>query len=122
MKIVAILCVRNEGAFLLDWLAHHRASGIDHVVALSNDCTDGTDALLDRLETLGHVTHVRNDGPHDKRGIQFNGLRRADRTDPVRKADWLLALDIDEFVNVHVGDRTLARTLTALPRGQMPSP
>ena len=92
MKITAVLCVRNEGAFLLDWLAHHLACGVTHVVALSNDCDDGTDALLDRLDALGHVTHIRNDGPYDKGGIQFTGLKLADKSAAVREADWLLAL------------------------------
>ena len=42
----------EAAAFLLDWLAHHLACGVTHVVALSNDCDDGTDALLDRLDLL----------------------------------------------------------------------
>ncbi|MCR8547125.1 glycosyltransferase family 2 protein [Salipiger sp. P9] len=115
MTIVAVLCVRNEGAFLLDWLAHHLVCGITHVVALSNDCDDGTDALLDRLAELGHVTHIRNDGPYDQGGIQFTGLKLADKCGAVAAADWLLPLDVDEFVNVHVGDRTLPALLAALP-------
>ena len=27
MKALAIVTLRNEGAFLIDWLAHHRAVG-----------------------------------------------------------------------------------------------
>ncbi|WGW03066.1 glycosyltransferase family 2 protein [Tropicibacter oceani] len=115
MKITAVLCVRNEGAFVLDWLAHHLACGVSHVVALSNDCQDGTDLMLDRLAQRGLVTHIRNDGPHDKGGIQFSGLKLADRAPAVQQADWLLALDIDEFVNVHVGARTLPDLIAALP-------
>lgn len=116
MQITAVLCVRNEGAFLLDWLAHHMACGITHVVALSNDCDDGTDAMLDRLASLGHVTHIRNDGPYGTGGIQFTGLKLADEAEAVRAADWLLPIDIDEFVNVHVGDRTLPALIAALPQ------
>ncbi|WP_146589032.1 glycosyltransferase family 2 protein [Puniceibacterium confluentis] len=115
MRIVAVLCVRNEGAFLLDWLAHHGACGISHVLAVSNNCDDGTDLILDRLAALGHVTHLRNDGPHDKGGIQFTGLKCAAQTPQAERADWLLPLDIDEFVNVHVGDHTLPALITALP-------
>ncbi len=115
MKITAVLCLRNEAAFLLDWLAHHLVCGVTHVVALTNDCQDGTDTLLDRLATLGYVTHIRNDGPYDKGGIQFTGLKLADKAEAVRDADWLLALDIDEFVNVHLGDRTLPALIEALP-------
>jgi hypothetical protein len=115
MNITAVLCLRNEAAFLLDWMAHHLACGITHVVALTNDCEDGTPEMLDRLAEMGHVTHIRNDGPYDNGGIQFTGLKLADKAKPVKKADWLLALDIDEFVNVHVGDRTLPALIHALP-------
>lgn len=115
LKFLAILTVRNEGAFLLDWLAHHRAVGITDVLVFSNDCQDGTDAMLDRLAEMGWLTHLRNDGPHGSGGIQFTALKRAARHELTRAADWILALDIDEFVNVHVGDHTLPALLAALP-------
>ena len=114
MKITAVLCVKNEGAFLLEWLAHHRACGVRDVVVLSNDCDDGTDAMLDRLAELGWLTHVRNPGPHGE-GPQWAALKRADLHPLVTGADWVLPLDIDEFVNVHVGDRTIPALLAALP-------
>lgn len=115
MSITAVLCVRNEAAFLLDWLAWHRSSGITDFVVVSNDCDDGTDAMLDRLEALGWLTHIRNAPPYGKGGIQFSGLKLAGKTDAVKKADWLVTLDIDEFVTVHVGDRTLSALISALP-------
>ena len=63
MRFLAITTVKNEAAFVLEWLAHHRAVGFTDFLVFSNDCTDGTDALLDRLAELGHLTHVRNPGP-----------------------------------------------------------
>lgn len=115
MSHLAILCVRNEGAFLLEWLAHHRALGFDHFLVFSNDCEDGTDTILDRLAETGWLTHVRNDGPYDQGGIQFTALKTAAKMDIVRNADWILALDVDEFVNIHAGDGTLADLHDALP-------
>lgn len=115
MKICSVLTVKNEGAFLLEWLAHHRAAGITDFVVLSNDCADGTDTMLDRLAELGWLTHIRNDGPYDKRGVQFTALTRAGESEAVQGADWLLPLDIDEFVNVHTGDNTLPALIAALP-------
>lgn len=115
MTHTALLCVRNEGAFLLEWLAHHRAVGFDHFVVFSNDCDDGTDAMLDHLAGLGWLTHARNEGPYDKGGIQFTALKAAAKMQVVREADWLLPLDVDEFVNIHVGDHTLAALHAALP-------
>lgn len=114
-RFLAVLTVRNEGAFLLEWLAHHRAVGVTDFLIFSNDCQDGTDLMLDRLQDLGGVTHLRNDGPYDNRGIQFTALKRAETQDIVRQADWILTLDIDEFINIHTGDRTLPALLTALP-------
>jgi hypothetical protein len=115
MSHLAILCVRNEGAFLLEWLAHHRAVGFDHFLIFSNDCQDGTDAILDRLQKQGHVTHIRNDGPYDKGGIQFTALKAAAKHKLVRQADWILPLDVDEFVNIHCGDHTFGALHAAIP-------
>ncbi len=115
MNHLAILCVRNEGAFLLEWLAHHRAIGFDHFLVFSNDCDDGTDTMLDRLAGLGWLTHIRNEGPYDQGGIQFTALKQAAKMDIVRDADWILPLDIDEFLNIHAGGGTLSDLHDALP-------
>jgi hypothetical protein len=114
LRILGILTVRNEGAFLLEWLAHHRACGFTDFLVFSNDCDDGTDAMLDRLADLGWLTHVKNDGPHDE-GPQWAALKAADRHPLVKAAAWILFFDIDEFVNVHVGARTVPALLAALP-------
>ena len=114
MRALALLGVKNEGAFLIEWLAHHRACGFTDFLVYSNDCSDGTDLMLDRLAQLGWLTHVRNDGPHDE-GPQWAMLKAADKHPLVKQADWLLFCDIDEFVNIHAGDRTLTALLTALP-------
>lgn len=116
MTHLAILCVRNEGAFLLEWLAHHRACGFDDFLVFSNDCEDGTDLMLDRLERMGWLTHIRNDGPYDAGGIQFTALNTAAKLPQVAGADWLLPLDIDEFVNIHTGDHSLAALYAAVPQ------
>ncbi|MFW8592660.1 glycosyltransferase family 2 protein [Cribrihabitans neustonicus] len=115
MRALAILCVRNEAAFLLEWLAHHRAAGFTDFLIFSNDCQDGTDKMLDRLEAMGQLTHVRNVGPYDKAGVQFTAMKLASKHPLVKQADWILALDIDEFVNIKTGGGTLADLLQALP-------
>jgi glycosyl transferase family 2 len=115
VRILAVLTVRNEAAFLLEWLAHHRAVGFTDFLVFSNNCQDGTDILLDHLAAMGVLTHIRNDGPYHKGGIQFTALNDASKMEIVKNADWILALDIDEFVNIHVGDHTITALLAALP-------
>jgi hypothetical protein len=114
MRVLAVLTVRNEGAYLLEWLAHHRACGFTDFLVFSNDCQDGTDLMLDRLQEMGLLTHVRNDGPYDQGGIQFTAYKMADRMEIVREADWIATLDVDEFVNIHVGDRTVGALIEEL--------
>jgi len=114
MRVLAVLTLRNEAAFLLEWLAHHRTVGFTDFLVFSNDCDDGTDALLDRLQSLGHLTHIRNPGPHEG-GVQWAALKRADSHPLVAQADWILPLDIDEFVNIHTGNHRLNDLLAALP-------
>lgn len=114
LRLLAILTVRDEGPFLIDWVAHHLACGFTDLLVLSNDCRDGTDAMLDRMQALGHLTHLRNHGPFPK-GPQWAALKLAEGHPLTARADWIMVLDVDEFVNVHVGDRTLTALLAALP-------
>lgn len=115
MRVLAVLTVRNEGAFLLEWLAHHRAAGFTDFLVFSNNCQDGTDRILDRLQELGHLTHLPNEGPYDKRGIQFTALKAAGKHKLVKQADWILPLDVDEFINVHTGQGRVTDLIAALP-------
>ena len=108
MKITAVTTQKNEGAFLLEWIAYHKIIGFTDIVILSNDCEDGSDEMLDHLSKSGEIIHLRNDGPYDERGIQFAALKLADRQKAVKEADWIMHLDIDEFLNIHVGMVRLA--------------
>jgi hypothetical protein len=115
VRSLIVTTQKNEGAFLLEWLAHHKSIGFDDILVLSNDCSDGNDTMLDRLQDMGELTHVRNDGPYDDRGIQFTALKIAETHPLVQSADWIVSMDIDEFVNIHVGDHTLGALYAALP-------
>lgn len=114
-RVLAVITLRNEGAFLLDWLAHHRRVGFTDFLVFSNDCQDGTDRMLDRLQAMGWLTHLPNPGPW-KEGPQWAALKTASHHPLTRSADWVMPIDIDEFVTVHVDDGTLAALFDALPQ------
>ncbi len=112
-----ITCMKNEGPFILEWLAYHLSIGFDHALVFTNDCDDGTVELLDTLARHGFVTRL--DNPYETMPGGFNpqkgALKYAEDLDLVRNADWVLVSDVDEFVNIHVGDGTLEALFAAVP-------
>ena len=100
-------CMKNEGPYILEWIAYHKAIGVDHFLIYTNDCSDGTDQILTRLMELGHVTHVPNNEWKGK-SPQQAALNKAMKMDIVKQADWLIHIDIDEYINVRMGNGTLA--------------
>ncbi len=114
MRILAVLTAKDEGAFLLEWVAHAKAAGFTDILILTNDCSDGTDAMAARLQALGLAAHVPNPGPHPK-GAQWAALDLAGRHPLWAAADWAMVHDIDEFLCVKAGDGTIPALLAALP-------
>lgn len=109
---VLISSLKNEGPFLLEWVAHHRGLGFDAIHIASNDCSDGSDALLDALARAGAVTHTPNRlEPGDI--PQHAGYEKIRAAHPIDRADWVMMLDTDEFLNIHVGAHRV-QDLTAL--------
>jgi hypothetical protein len=111
VKITAITCVKNEGPFLLEWIAFNRVIGVTDFLFYSNDCDDGTDVLLDALQTKGIVQHLAN--PADGRNYQMEALKDAKVQKVVKKADWVWIADVDEFLNIHTGQGTIPELVKA---------
>lgn len=114
MKILSATTVRNEGPYLLEWIAWHQAIGVTDFIVHSNDCDDGSNLLLDRLAEHGVLVHEANQPPAD-RSIQWNALNAAWKH-PLRKAaDWMLISDLDEFPVIHTAEGRLTDLIAALP-------
>ncbi|MEL6467055.1 MAG: glycosyltransferase family 2 protein [Pseudomonadota bacterium] len=111
MLITAVTCVKNEGPFLLEWIAFNRLIGVSDHLIYSNDCTDGTDALLDALAARGLCQHLPN--PAEGRNYQMEALKDARHQESVAGADWVWIADVDEFLNIHVGDHTIPALIEA---------
>ena len=101
-----ITCQRNEALWLCEWVAFQHTIGFERVFVISNDCTDGSDLILDRLEAMGEVIHLRQTVPQ---GVapQPAGCALAMSHPQMAEVDWALHCDTDEFLNVSVGHGTV---------------
>jgi hypothetical protein len=94
--------MKDEGPFILEWVAHHLVLGFDRICVASNDCRDGSDRLLAALAAAGYIDHVPNLVPEGQipQHSGYNTLREKARIDDT---EWLMVLDADEFLSVQIG-------------------
>lgn len=113
-RFTIITMIKDEGPRILEWLAYHRLIGAEAIWVYTNDCRDGSDALLDRLDAMGLCRHLRNAVPPGKKP-QPHALTLAERIPEITAAEWLIVMDADEFLHIKVGDGTLPALLAACP-------
>lgn len=111
---LVVSTMKDEAPYILEWVAYHLAIGFTDFLIYTNDCTDGTDLLLDRLEQRGIVTHVRNTVL--KRGPHKSALKDAQKHPLYQSADWIYVADVDEFLNIQIGNGKVDDLLERFPR------
>jgi glycosyltransferase involved in cell wall biosynthesis len=98
----AALCaiMKNEGPYILEWVAFHRVLGFNEIFIYDNDSTDNTSELLACLGAAGIVNAIAWPS------VQGIAPQRAAYADvlPRVKSDWVCFIDADEFVNLKVDD------------------
>lgn len=112
---VIVACMRDEALFVVEWVAHHLAAGFDRIIVYTNDCSDGTDALLDAMTGFLPVEHYDNPGPYTAGTIQKQALEMAFALPHVRRAAWVLHIDADEYLNIEVGNRRIDDLIALYP-------
>lgn len=111
LKACLIACVRDEGPFLAEWVAYHRAIGFSDILVWSNDCVDGSDKLLAQMHRMGVIRHF----PQTTDAPQRDALRSAIIQAEYQAADVVMTLDIDEYLNIRVGSGQLTDLIAAAP-------
>lgn len=119
MRTAIVTTMKNEGPFILEWLAYHQAIGVQNFLVYTNDCDDGTDTMFDLLQSKGILQHREN--PFREVGLkpQHAALQAAEDEPMLTNADWAICMDVDEFLNVKVGDGTLAALYDAVGDANM---
>lgn len=99
MTVTSTVCLiaKNEGPYLLEWIAYYRVLGFDNIVVYENNSDDDSDAILRSLAKAKKIIHRtwklgRNESP------QITAYRDALR---MAKTDWILFVDADEFLVLH---------------------
>ncbi|WP_338153314.1 glycosyltransferase family 2 protein [Pseudophaeobacter leonis] len=111
---VIVGCMKNEAPYILEWVAYHRAMGVDNFLIYTNGCEDGTSEILDRLQELGIAQHRNNDNWKGN-SPQQHALNQALKEPLIRNADWIIHIDVDEFINVRCGNGTLQDFFERVP-------
>lgn len=102
MKLSVVCPVKDEGPYLLEWIAWHKMIGFTDILVLSNDCSDGSEVLLDRLAERGLIRHIQHH-PDEGQAPLASAYSIAFEDSGLRAADWVMALDADEFLQISAG-------------------
>ncbi|WP_299416477.1 glycosyltransferase family 2 protein [uncultured Sulfitobacter sp.] len=111
---VIVGCMKNEAPYIVEWVAYHRAMGIDNFLIYTNGCEDGTSEILDRLQEMGVLQHRNNDAWKGNSPQQY-ALNSALEEPVIKNAEWIIHIDVDEFMNVRCGNGTVQDFLAAVP-------
>ncbi|MFC2968554.1 glycosyltransferase family 2 protein [Acidimangrovimonas pyrenivorans] len=119
-RTAIVTTMKNEGPFILEWLAYHRAIGVEDFLIYTNDCSDGTDTMLDLLQRKGLVQHRANPWrPGGALKPQHAALQAAESEPAIENAGWVICMDVDEFIDIKIGDGTLAALYEAMGEANM---
>lgn len=113
-RFLVATCMKDEGPFILEWVAWHKAIGVDDFIVFTNDCTDGTDDILERLQELGYLRHLPNPALAAKSTyFQPFALSYVPFLPEWKNADFFVSIDVDEFINISVGQGKLTDLIAA---------
>ena len=97
MSNVLFSSLKDEGPFILEWVAYHRVIGFDRIVIVTNDCTDGSQEILESLHRNGIITYLPNKLNGDE-AAQMQAERFARENGSFSSGDHVMWLDMDEFL------------------------
>jgi hypothetical protein len=111
-RIAIAAIFRNEHPYVLEWIAHHRALGVETFYIADNVSDDGTSELLQALHERGVVRRIPfasmpGQAPQLPAYAELLGTHARDE-------DWIAVIDADEFIVPTGGERSLAELLAPL--------
>jgi hypothetical protein len=97
-RAAVVATMRNDGTSLLEFVAHYRAAGFEHIYIYSNDNADGTSELLSLLAEHGIITYINNpisrDTSPQRKAFEHSLHFLVD----LRDYEWVFYADSDELL------------------------
>lgn len=93
-----VVAMRDDGIYILEWVAHYRTLGFDHLFVYTNDNRDLSDPLLEQLADHGVITLIQNDitGLCEPEAKAFGHATHL--LQDLRDFEWVLFVDSDEYL------------------------
>ena len=110
MSIALVSCFKNEGHIIEEWIEHYIAEGVDCFLLTDNGSTDDYLQKIQRYIDQGIVV-LRVDPTKHKQINHLNAF-----LDKAKQFDWVVAVDLDEFVYARKGYSTIKQYLQSLDK------
>jgi hypothetical protein len=112
MRVVAVIGIRNEIAYLANLLQYLIDNGVDYAI-IDNDSSDGSGELANSLRFKGNLVAYERlpyEGFYDWEAI----LKAKERLYRKVDADWLIHHDADEIMHSYQPRETISETLSRI--------
>lgn len=87
---------KNEGPYILEWIAYHQVIGVDKFYIVDNISNDGSSELLCKLHSLGIINRIEyKNEPNEKPQLQAYNKIIQELND---EDEFIAFIDADEFL------------------------
>ncbi|NTG51401.1 glycosyltransferase family 92 protein [Agrobacterium rhizogenes] len=105
--------MKNEGPYILEWVAYHRAMGVNKFFIADNGSNDGSTDILRQLHDASIITHLPF--PHvPGKAPQLPAYMKIIEIYG-EEADWFAFIDADEFLSPTGDDISLEKIISEIP-------
>jgi hypothetical protein len=109
MKLCIVSLFKNESHAMKEWLDHYINEGVDTFFLTDNGSTDDYRSIVEPYIQSGHVV-LRVDPKKHSQNEHLNHY-----LNDAKKMDWVMVVDLDEFVYSRRGFATIKDYLKTLP-------
>ena len=117
MRYSVITFAHNKAHQILEWVSHYKTLGISDLAVISYPSDDDTRTMLSILHDHGHITHILQDAYSDASATPQQAIATASKTLGLTETDWVLCVDMDDFLAIDLDGGTLPDLTSQIPDG-----